>query len=59
MEYLVRFDGLSVVTVKNAVFWDVRHVALVRTDISEKRIAFIISVKRISELGPALVITSN
>jgi hypothetical protein len=34
------------------------HVALVRTDVSEERIAYIIRVTRISELG-TLVVTSN
>jgi hypothetical protein len=37
--------------VKNAVFWDVTPVALVRTDVSEERIASIIMVIRIGELG--------
>jgi hypothetical protein len=43
---------------KNAVFWDVTPVALVRTDVSEERIASIIKVKRISKLG-MLALTSN
>jgi hypothetical protein len=29
----------TVVTMKNAVFWDMIDVALVRTDVSEERIA--------------------
>jgi hypothetical protein len=36
---------------KNAVFGMLRHVALVRTDVSEVRIASTIRVTRISELG--------
>jgi hypothetical protein len=32
-----------------------RRVALVRTGVSEKRIAFVIMVKRISELGTTLI----
>jgi hypothetical protein len=36
-----------------------RRVALVRTDISEERIACIIRVKRITELGKMLAVTSN
>jgi hypothetical protein len=32
---------------KNAVFWDVLNVALVKTDVSEERIASIIRVTRI------------
>jgi hypothetical protein len=35
------------------------HVALVRIDVSEDRIASIIGVKRISELGTTLAVTSN
>jgi hypothetical protein len=37
----------------------VRHVALVRTDVSEERGAFIIGVTRIGELGTTLVVASN
>jgi hypothetical protein len=36
---------------KDSVFWDVHRVAVVRTDIWEEYIAFIIRAKRISELG--------
>jgi hypothetical protein len=36
-----------------------RHVALVRTDVSEYLSASIIRVKRISELGSTLAVTSN
>jgi hypothetical protein len=36
-----------------------RRVALVRTDISEKRNASIIRVTRIGELGTKLALTSN
>jgi hypothetical protein len=35
------------------------HVVLVRTDVSEKHIASIIRVERISDLGTALAVTSN
>jgi hypothetical protein len=35
-----------------------RHVALVRTDVSEEHIASIIRVTRIVELGPMLVVTN-
>jgi hypothetical protein len=41
---------------KNAVFWDVKPVALVRIDVSEERTGFIIG--RISELGTKLSVTS-
>jgi hypothetical protein len=36
-----------------------RRVALVRTDVPEERIAFIIKVTRIGELGTTLAVTSN
>jgi hypothetical protein len=36
-----------------------RGLALVRTDVSEESIASIIRVKRISELGTMLAVTSN
>jgi hypothetical protein len=35
------------------------RVALVRTDVSEERIASMISVKRIYEVGKTLAVTSN
>jgi hypothetical protein len=44
---------------KNAVFWDVTPLALVKTDVSEDRIASIIKVTRINELGERLAVTSN
>jgi hypothetical protein len=36
-----------------------RHVAFVITAVSEERIAFIIRVKRIGEVGSTLTVTSN
>jgi hypothetical protein len=36
-----------------------RHVALVRTEVSEERITFIIRLTRIGELGTTLTIASN
>jgi hypothetical protein len=36
---------------KKAVFWMLRHVALVTTDVSKERSASIIRVTRIGELG--------
>jgi hypothetical protein len=36
-----------------------RHMALVRTEVSEENIASIIRVTRIGELGPALAVTIN
>jgi hypothetical protein len=40
----------------NAIFWDGRRVT---TDVSEERTASITIVKRISELGKTLAVTSN
>jgi hypothetical protein len=36
-----------------------RHVALVRTDVSEELSASIIKIARIGELGTTLAVTSN
>jgi hypothetical protein len=44
---------------ENAVFWDVMPVALVITEVSVQRIACIIRVIRIVELGTTLAVTSN
>jgi hypothetical protein len=41
---------------KNAVFCDVFRVGLVRTDVSDERVASLIRVKRISELGTRLAV---
>jgi hypothetical protein len=35
------------------------RVALVRTDVSEEHVAFIIRMRRIGELGTTLAVTSN
>jgi demethoxyubiquinone hydroxylase (CLK1/Coq7/Cat5 family) len=55
----VRFEVFTPVTVKNAIFWDVSCVALVRTDDSEEGIASIIRMARIGELGATLAVTGN
>jgi hypothetical protein len=39
------------VVTMNAAFWDVMPLALIRTDISEERIASIIRATRIGKLG--------
>jgi hypothetical protein len=39
--------------------WMLRHVALVRADVSEELIASIIRMVRISELGTTLAVTSS
>jgi hypothetical protein len=44
---------------KNGVFWDVTPCALVKTDVSEECIAYIIRVIRIGKLGTTLAVTSN
>jgi hypothetical protein len=38
------------------VFWKIKSVALVRTDVSEERTASIIRVERISDLGILAVV---
>jgi hypothetical protein len=48
-----------VVTMKNAVFWDVMPLALERINVLEERIASMIRVTRISELGAPLTITGK
>jgi hypothetical protein len=42
---------------KNVVFWMLRRVVFIRTNVSEERIAFIISVTRIGKLGTTLAVT--
>jgi hypothetical protein len=44
---------------KNAVFWEVMSVALVRTDVAEEPSPSIIKVTRIGELETTLAVTSN
>jgi hypothetical protein len=44
---------------KNAVCWDVRGAALVRTDVSEEHIASHIKMIRIGELETTLAVTIN
>jgi hypothetical protein len=39
--------------------WLLRRVSLVRRDVSEEHMAYIIKVKRIGELKTTLVVTSN
>jgi hypothetical protein len=43
---------------KNGVFWMLRRVALVTTEVSEEPSASFIRVKRIGELGTTLAATS-
>jgi hypothetical protein len=55
----IRYEFFTAVTMKNGVFWDVSHVALVRTGIWEELSASFSRVTRIDELGTTLAITSN
>jgi hypothetical protein len=55
--YDLRFLQRWLWRMPSSVMW--RHVAFVRTEVSEDRIASIIRVKRISELGVKLAATSN
>jgi hypothetical protein len=43
----------------NSDFWHVTPCEACKTDVSEEHIAFIIRVKRISELRRTLAVTSN
>jgi demethoxyubiquinone hydroxylase (CLK1/Coq7/Cat5 family) len=54
-----RFEVFTAVTMKSAVLWMLRCVALVRTEVSEKHVASIIRVTRIGELGATFAVTSN
>jgi hypothetical protein len=47
------------VTMKNGVFWALRRVALVRTDVSQELGVSFNKVARIGELGTTLALTSN
>jgi hypothetical protein len=46
----VRFEVFTTVTMKNVVFWILRRVALIRTDVLEELRASIIRVTRIGQL---------
>jgi hypothetical protein len=56
-----RCEWYSTARTVYAVFWAVTpcRVALVRTDVSEERIASIVKVEAISELGTTLAATTN
>jgi hypothetical protein len=53
------FEVFTAATMTNAVFGVVKPCGSCKNDILEERIASIIRIKRISELGRTLVITSN
>jgi hypothetical protein len=46
-------------TMKYAVFWDVTPVTIATTNVSEEPIAFMIKVKRNSDLGTILAVTRH
>jgi hypothetical protein len=52
---LLRFEFFAAVAMKNVVFWILRRVTLVRKNFSEERIASMIRVTRIGELGTLAV----
>jgi hypothetical protein len=51
---LVRFEVSTAATMKNGVFWTLRRVALVRTDVSEELSVSFIRVTRIGVRREAL-----
>jgi hypothetical protein len=55
----MRFEVFTAVTMKNGVFWDLRRVGFVRTDVSEEPSASFIRLTGIGELGKTLDLTSN
>jgi hypothetical protein len=55
----VHHGRFAVLSMKNAVFCDVTPRASIRTEVSEERIATIIRVSSISELGITLAVTSK
>jgi hypothetical protein len=56
----VRFEVFTVVTMKNAIFWDVTPCGSCKNRcFFEERIASIIRVTRMGELGTMLAVTSN
>jgi hypothetical protein len=57
--FYIRFDFFTAMTIKMPSSEMLRRVALLRTDVSEERIAFIIRMTRIGELGITLAVTSN
>jgi hypothetical protein len=52
-------EDFTAVTLKNGVFWMLRHVALERTDVSEELSTSFIRVTRIGEVGTTLAVASN
>jgi hypothetical protein len=57
--FLVIFEVFMAVTTKNGVFLHIKHVAFVRTDVSEELSTSMIRVTRIGKLGTTLAVSSN
>jgi hypothetical protein len=55
-KYCIRFEVLTAVTMKNAVFREVVSCASCRNLRLEERIAFIMTAERISETGTMLAV---
>jgi hypothetical protein len=55
----VRVEVFTAVTMSSASSRMLRHVALIKTDVSEERSSFIIRVTRIGELGTTLAIATT
>jgi hypothetical protein len=51
-----KIEMFMMVTMQNAIFWDDTPRGSVRTDILEERVAIIIRVDRINELGTTLAV---
>jgi hypothetical protein len=51
----VRYEVFAAMTMKNAMFWGVTKCGSVRTGVSEKRVASIIRVRSVRELGTLAV----
>jgi hypothetical protein len=56
---VVKFEVFTAVTMKNGVLWELRCVALVRTDVSVEHRATVLRMSRIGELGTMVAVTSN
>jgi hypothetical protein len=58
-EFYLSFEVITAVTMKTIVFWDVTPCNSCKSYVSEGGIASIFSIKRISEFGATLTVTSN